>query len=243
MPNRIVREGILTSPKIAKLGWAEEVFFRRLMNVADDFGRFYADPGLLRAACYPRQLAKVSDPDVVKWTACVQEAGLVRVYPAQDGERYLEIVNFNQQVRAKASKFPQPLSECAAPATQAISNAHLGVSVVGDVSGGDVGGDAQAPPPLIPPEPPAIELPLIGNSSYPVTPSQVQEFKTLYPAVDVMQELRKMRGWCIAKPAKRKTARGIMTFITGWLSKEQDKGPRPTQQARDGGSPASRREL
>src|SRR5690606_33624040 len=61
MPNRILREGILTSPRIAKLGWPEEVFYRRLMSVVDDFGRYYADPGLLRAACYPRQLNKVSD--------------------------------------------------------------------------------------------------------------------------------------------------------------------------------------
>lgn len=136
MPNRIVREGILTSPKMARLGWAEEVFFRRLMSVVDDFGRYYADPGLLRAACYPRQLSKVSDPDVVKWTQCAEEAGLVRVYPAEDGERYVEILNFGQQVRAKASKFPNPPSVCVADAKQVISdaqqtpaNAHLDVSV------------------------------------------------------------------------------------------------------------------
>jgi hypothetical protein len=137
MPNRILREGILTSPRISKLpGWAEEVFYRRVMSVVDDFGRYYADHGLLRAACYPRQLNKVSDSDIGKWlTACVN-AALVRVYPASDGESYLQLIDFRQQARAKESKFPAPPSTCAADAMQVISGgrADAPVFVFGDVS-------------------------------------------------------------------------------------------------------------
>lgn len=129
MPNRIIREGILTSPKLARLGWPEEVFYRRLLSVVDDFGRYYADAGMLRAACYPRQLNKVSDSDVGKWLRACGDAALVRVYPAEDGESYLEVVKFDQQVRAKKSKFPEPDSTCAADATQTPANAHLGVDV------------------------------------------------------------------------------------------------------------------
>lgn len=130
MPNRIIREGILTSPKLAKLGWPEEVFYRRLLSVVDDFGRYYADAGMLRAACYPRQLNKVSDSDVGKWLTALVEAALVRVYPAEDGERYLEVVKFDQQVRAKKSKFPPMPSTCIADATQTQADAHLDVCVV-----------------------------------------------------------------------------------------------------------------
>lgn len=133
MPNRILREGILTSPRIAKLGWSEEVFYRRLMSVVDDFGRYYADEGMLRAACYPRQLNKVSDSDVGKWLRACADAALVRVYPAQDGERYLEVLNFGQQVRAKKSKFPDMHSTCVADAEQVQASARLDVSVSEDV--------------------------------------------------------------------------------------------------------------
>ena len=129
MPNRILRAGILTSPSMAKLGWAEEVFYRRLHSVVDDFGRYYADAGMLRAACYPRQLNKVSDSDVGKWLRACVDAALVRVYPAQDGESYLEVLKFDQQVRAKKSSFPDPLSTCAADAKHVPANAHLDVSV------------------------------------------------------------------------------------------------------------------
>lgn len=153
MPSRILREGILTSKKILSLGWAEEVFYRRLHSVVDDFGRYFADHGLLRSACYPRQLDKVSDSDIGKWLACVQKAALVRVYLASDGERYLEVLNFGQQVRAKKSKFPQPppidertCSACVADDKQMKSNAHLGVVVFEDVS---VSEDEKARTPVV----------------------------------------------------------------------------------------------
>ena len=142
MPNRILREGILSSERIARLKWPEEVFYRRLMSVVDDYGRYYATPMLLRAACYPQQLNVVSDSDIEKWlTKCV-EAALVRVYPAQDGKRYVELLDFKQQVRAKVSKFPQMLCTCTADDKQTgikcAACAHLdvfeGVSVSGGVS-------------------------------------------------------------------------------------------------------------
>jgi hypothetical protein len=146
LPNRILREGILTSSRIAKLGWAEEVFYRRLHSVVDDFGRYFADQGLLRAACYPRQLNKVSDSDIGKWLTVLVEAALVRVYPAQDGERYLELLDFRQQVRAKESKFPNPLSTCVADAQQQQSSAHLGVSVSVSEDGGESRASAASAP-------------------------------------------------------------------------------------------------
>ena len=151
MPNRILREGILTSPRMARLGgWADEVFYRRLMSVVDDFGRYYADPGLLRAACYPRQLNKVSDSDIGKWlTACVT-AALVRVYPASDGESYLQLLDFKQQVRTKTSRFPDPPSTCAADATHASSDGeadeHLDVFVDVDVKEANASSSTAGPP-------------------------------------------------------------------------------------------------
>ena len=137
MPNRILRDGILTSPRVSKLNWAEEVFYRRLHSIVDDFGRYYADHGLLRAACYPRQLNKVSDSDIEKWLRACADAALVRVYPAEDGERYLDVLDFKQQVRATKSKFPSFDEclhiKCVADAQQGKSNAHLDVSVFGVV--------------------------------------------------------------------------------------------------------------
>lgn len=69
---------------------------------------------------------------------------------------------------------------------------------------------------------PLIGLPLNDGSEHGVTEEDVAEYAQLYPAVDVMQQLRNMRGWLLANPQKRKTKRGIKAFIASWLAKEQD---------------------
>lgn len=70
---------------------------------------------------------------------------------------------------------------------------------------------------------PVITFPLNDKSEYSVTESEVVEWQELYPALDVMQELRSMKGWLISNPQKRKTRRGINNFINTWLSKSQNK--------------------
>lgn len=71
---------------------------------------------------------------------------------------------------------------------------------------------------------PVISLPLNDGTEYPVTQEQCQEWAGLYPAVDVIQQLRNMRGWLIGNPGKRKTQRGVLRFVTNWLAREQDRG-------------------
>lgn len=78
-------------------------------------------------------------------------------------------------------------------------------------------------------EPSIITITLNDKSEYPIYQSMIDEWNELYPNVDVLQELRKMKGWSNANPAKRKTKKGIQRFINSWLAREQDK-PRKIQQ-------------
>jgi len=71
-----------------------------------------------------------------------------------------------------------------------------------------------------------ISLLLNDKSEYQVMQNQVDEWKDLYPAVDIVQELRSMKGWIIANPSNRKTRRGILRFITNWLNRAQNRAPR-----------------
>jgi hypothetical protein len=131
MPNRIVRDAILTSERMAKLGWPDEVFYRRLMSVVDDYGRTESNPQLLRAKCYPLQTDSVRVTDISRWMAACQKAGLILEYAA-NGKQYLEILDFGQQLRS-ASKCPSPRaidSKCLQP----LANEHLDVSVSVSVS-------------------------------------------------------------------------------------------------------------
>jgi hypothetical protein len=71
---------------------------------------------------------------------------------------------------------------------------------------------------------PVIEIILNDKSLYPIYQKDIDEWFELYPAVDVIQELRKMKDWCNSNPQKRKTKGGVRRFISGWLSKAQDRG-------------------
>ncbi len=70
---------------------------------------------------------------------------------------------------------------------------------------------------------PVITLTLNDKSEYAVFENQLKEWQELYQNVNVMQELRKMKGWLNANPAKRKTKKGIKRFINSWLSRSVDK--------------------
>ena len=78
-----------------------------------------------------------------------------------------------------------------------------------------------------------ITLPLNDKSQYPVYEGAVQKWAELYPAVDVIQQLRNMKGWLEANPTRRKTKSGVLRFITAWLSREQDKGGKTEKPQKD----------
>ena len=75
-----------------------------------------------------------------------------------------------------------------------------------------------------PEEPPIITLPLNTGAEYLIFQCDIDTFVELYPAVDILQAMRGMKGWLMTNPTKRKTKRGIGRFINSWLAREQDKG-------------------
>lgn len=105
MPNRYLREDILTSEAVDVLGDSAECFYRRLMSKVDDYGRFDARPQILKANCYPlRPDLRVSD--ISHWLASCVSAGVVAVYQV-DGKSF-GVMHKLGEPRAKASKYPPP---------------------------------------------------------------------------------------------------------------------------------------
>ncbi len=107
MPNRIVRDGILTSERVNSLSLEAELFYRRVMSIVDDYGRFDGRASIIRAQCYPLRIAEVSEQNISAWLNEVIKADLVLRYEA-DGKPFIELTDFRQRTRAKASKWPSP---------------------------------------------------------------------------------------------------------------------------------------
>jgi hypothetical protein len=108
MPNRILREGINSSDRIDKLSEGAELFYRRLMSVVDDYGRFSGDARIIRSSAYPLRTDRISLEQIESWLkeSARHSVGLIKIYHSGH-KRYIELVDFKQQIRAK-SKWPDP---------------------------------------------------------------------------------------------------------------------------------------
>lgn len=131
MPNRIIREGIITSDRVDELDAAGEVFYRRLLNKVDDHGLYDARPSILRANLYPLRLDRVREADISRWMAACQKAGLIVFYEA-GGKPFLKVLNTNWQVRSEP-KYPQPSDSSCAQLLSTAPVVVVGVGVVDEV--------------------------------------------------------------------------------------------------------------
>ncbi len=232
MPNRIIKESICVSDDFNSLSWFEQSFFVRLITMADDFGRFDARPKIMNGRMFPL-CDGVTDNQIKKALDRLATAGMVDLYEV-GGKSFLQLCAWakHQQTRATKSKYPPPPD---ITCNQPISNVPVIVSVsdtresIHEIVSDSVEQASSSPP--------AILLPLNDGSDYPISGEQCQEWTSLYPAVDVMQQLRNMKGWLDSNPAKRKTRRGIKAFINRWLAQEQDKGRKGSDAHGSSGTP------
>lgn len=67
---------------------------------------------------------------------------------------------------------------------------------------------------------------LNDGSDWELARPYLETFKTLYPGIDVEQELRNSIGWSIANPKNRKTKTGILKHLTTWLGNAQNRAAR-----------------
>jgi hypothetical protein len=135
MPNRILRDWT-DSLRVDVLGFQSEVLFTRLIMKVDDYGRFSANPKLVKSLCFPLKDG-VRDADITRWLAECEKAGLIVVY-AVKGRTYLQIEEFRQRSRAEKSKFPDPSEkDDVSPANDGQATVN-GPSAAHVVEGGDV---------------------------------------------------------------------------------------------------------
>ena len=112
MPNRILREGLRTSRKLAVTNAEGHRMFTTLVSAVDDYGRIDADPVVVRAMCFPRQLDIITVEHVAAWLDQLEAVHLALRYQAGP-DRILQLLNTRSRVRANGSKCPDPPPEVA----------------------------------------------------------------------------------------------------------------------------------
>ncbi len=64
-----------------------------------------------------------------------------------------------------------------------------------------------------------ISFILKSGEEYRLTAEDLSRLTKTFPHVDINQELAEAAIWCQANPAKRKTASGMLRFLSGWLKR------------------------
>jgi hypothetical protein len=227
---RTVKPEFWTDEKVVELSAFARLLFIGLWNFCDDDGRMVLSPKRIKMQIFP-----ADSLDISELFGELRRESLITIYKVENTE-YLQVNSFvkHQKIdKRTASKLPPPPINGHPDSIPTESPRALGGNCLGREGKGREGikeGKEYSPEPEG--SPPAnsseqdffIELPLNNGDNYGVLSAHVQEFKKLYPRVDVEQALRSMRAWCIANPDKRKTRRGVLRFINTWLSKDQDRG-------------------
>lgn len=78
-------------------------------------------------------------------------------------------------------------------------------------------------------QPPVYTLPLIDGAQHSIHQDQITHWQHLYPAVDIMQELRLMQGWLETHTEKAKNKKNIANFINYWLANSQKNAAQKSQ--------------
>lgn len=68
-----------------------------------------------------------------------------------------------------------------------------------------------------------LVFPTVGEGkAWALTPQKLEEYRQAFPGLDPLRECKKALQWCVDNPAKRKTPRGMPSFLFRWLSRSQN---------------------
>ena len=107
MANKRMIRDYTASERINKLTPMAEVFFIRLCMKADDFGRFYGNPKILKSLLFPLKDDGLTTYAIQGYIEECESEGIIQVYTAE-GKEYVVINEFGQRMRSMKSKFPEP---------------------------------------------------------------------------------------------------------------------------------------
>ena len=110
---RYLHPSIMSSPSVQRLGPAGSFFWCALLLLVDDEGRIHDSVGILKGNVYPYPHSGVGLKVVERWLRIMHEEGMILRYVADNGSRYIQVVNwrkYNKVSHPKPSMLPAPNS-------------------------------------------------------------------------------------------------------------------------------------
>lgn len=218
---RTVKPEFFTSEDIVSLSPLGRLLYIALWCESDKEGRLLWKPKTFKMRYFPADDCDISE-------MCVELLTGKLVVRYGDGCAYIPAFKDHQHInpRETESQLPDPhASATRATRVKHASVTHIHATVTRREEGkGREGNEEGRVDDATTTPPPVATIPLVDGSEFEVLPSKAAEWSAAFPAVDVPQRLRAMRQWCNANPAKKKTRRGVESFVVRWLSNDQDSG-------------------
>ena len=206
---RTIKPEFFTSEDIVNLTPLARLFYVSLWCEADREGRLDWRVGTLKMRYFPADNCDIQD-----LANELISAGLIALYEV-DGKQYAEIPSF---------KTHQIINNRESDSTRPPRVKHASPRVLGEgKEGKERKGRNLCAEPQSDSTPIVVSIPLVDGSEHAIHESSLSEWEAAYPGVDVVQQLHAMRAWCNANPAKRKTPKGVGSFVVRWLGGAQDK--------------------
>lgn len=213
MPNRLLKEGIVDSSAIDNLSAEEEVFFYRLLVVADDYGRMDARLAILKSKCFPLKDHPKLLEKIEGWLQSLVRQELVNRYQV-DGKPYLQILKWEQRIRSK-EKYPssddsQPYVDCQTSDSNVQTDDGLGRGLglgkgMGKGKGNGVVADATKPTRF--------------SKDFQMTDEWISFCKTQRPDLDPFKTFDDFKDFWTSKP-KDNTKLDWLATWRGWVRRE-----------------------
>lgn len=238
---RSIKQDLYLDEEIAKCTIPARYLFPGLWTLADREGRLEDRPQKIKAQLYP-----YDEINVDALLDELQKARAIIRYSVK-GYKFLQIRTFShhQAIHKKEtpSYIPPPTKtkNSKKPGNTPVEPGNSGRVrsnglTVSLINGKETPTEFLAPNPKTdsPPSDPSspsplfyeVTIPLTGGEEFQIPLKVIEEFRHLYPGVDVDQELRAIRAWNLTNTEHRKTARGVMRHINRWLANSQNKsGP------------------
>lgn len=258
---RNIKPGFFENEILAELDPHARLLFIGLWLLCDKDGRMEYRPKRIGAKLFPYEQLKVTE---LHDQLC--SAGFVTIYTVE-GTDYLQVNEFvkhqNPHPKEKAGECPpppeaaphgEPRKETEKPRLSTASSGNAGTSRAESLNPESLNPEPlttapssgkpdstlneQRQPELVSDPAAVIQIQAVKGEQVPITQSQVDEWSEAYPAIDVLDEIRRARVWLDANPKNRKTKTGMTRFLVNWLSRAQDKAPRAPNGGSHGGAQA-----
>ena len=234
---RTLKPELLTDEKTAGLSDVEWRLFVSCILMADDFGNFRSSPAALRAQAFWG--TETTLEAVAKAREGLARVSLLSLYEV-NGQSYGHITGWDKHQRVDHPGKPYcpgpelgksiPYEKSSREPREKVANPRETLLTDRDrdqerdrerekISPETETGETT------PCEPALLTFPCDGSpDSWPLVESQVAEWRTLFPSLDIMAQCRAALAWVLASPERKKTARGMRKYLVGWFNRNQNRG-------------------